>query len=187
MPATRAFAAGLLAFAGITLAGALAWGAWSEYRVFTLRRAAQADLGVARLERALERLHQAERLAPGNARLHGEIGRVTLMLARWRADPAAAERALAAHARAIAHNPRDATLHAEFGWALMRLQRPHDAAAAFAAALALDPSNAYYLSSLGRAHEAAGDIASARAAYERSLATLPTREVRDLLRALDER
>ena len=72
----------LLGIAGLALSSLLAWGAWSEYRVFTLRQAAQADLGLARLERALERLHEAERLAPGNARLQSEIGRVTLMVAR---------------------------------------------------------------------------------------------------------
>ncbi len=187
MTSRTTVATGLLGMAGLMLAGLLAWGAWSEHRVFTLRQQAQADLGLARLERALEKLHEAERLAPGNARLQSEIGRVTLMLARWRDDPGAAARALSAHEAAVALNPRDATLHAEHGWALMRLQHPEPAQEAFAAALTLDPSNAYYLSSLGRAHEANGEHERALEAYRRSLAVLPTREVRALVQALEER
>lgn len=177
----------LLALAALVLSAALLLGAWREYRAFVLREAAQVDLGVARLERALDRLQQAERLVPGSARVQSEIGRVQLMLARWRDDPSAADAALRSHRAAIALNPRDATLYGEYGWALMRLERPAEALAAFDGALAHDPFNVYYLSSVGRAYEALGDSDAALAAYRRSLEVLPTRAVRDLVRALEGR
>lgn len=175
----------LLAALAVLVALLVAQSAWREYRVWTLLVQVQGDLGMARLERALGRLVEAEALTPLDAAVQAEVGRVQTMRARWRSDAGAEPAAIAAYERAIALSPRDALHRAEFGWALIRLGRPDEAERLFRDALALDPHNVYYLGSLGRSLEAQGRPEAALEAYRRAQSILPTREIRDRIRELE--
>lgn len=177
----------LAALAGTGMAAWLIWGAVADQRIEALQLRADDELGMARLERAIEHLHAASRLAPGHAGLRSELGRVEVMRAQWRADADAATRATEHHEAAISLNPRNGTLFAAYGWSLVRLERYQEGVEAFEGALALDPHNVYYLSSLGRAYELAGDDAAAREWYELAQSVRRTAQVTTVLRELDER
>jgi tetratricopeptide (TPR) repeat protein len=171
----------------LAVAIVLAVGAVRDYRVERLRAQADGALSLARLERAIEHLQAAARLAPGDDLVQADLGRVELMRHQWRQDDAAAERAVAAFNGAIARNPLNADHRADLAWALMRLGRFEEAEAAFEEAIGLDPYNVYYVASLGRLYEAWADRERALATYHRAQSILPTREVGALIRALEGR
>jgi tetratricopeptide (TPR) repeat protein len=91
----------------------------------------------------------------------------------WLEQDGRYEEALADLERALELAPNDfATLNAK-GLVLDRLQRPHDAVAAFAAAVAAEPRFAPAHHNLGWAREMVGDQEAARHAYEHAIALKP--------------
>lgn len=183
MPAIRSLRI-LLGFLAAALALYLGANAYVEVLAQGSLQRAAAQLPLVRLNAAIEALHTARRLTPLNPAVHNEIGRVEVMRWRWQNDASAELRAVNAYERAIELDPLSAVHYSDYAWALIRLGKPVDALIPLQAALARDPHNAYYLASLGRAHERAGNLEAALAAFEASRAVRDTRLVRDEITTL---
>ena len=83
--------------------------------------------------------------------------------------------ALAQVASLLADDPLDADAHFVRGLVTLEAGEPAQAAAALRRALYADPTFSLAAFTLGRAHDALGDVAAARRAYEQVLRTLDRR------------
>ncbi|MGH3258714.1 MAG: tetratricopeptide repeat protein, partial [Streptosporangiaceae bacterium] len=78
----------------------------------------------------------------------------------------------------LALNPLDADAHFVYGLVVLEAGEPARAVAAFRRALYTDPTFALAAFTLGCAHDALGDQAAARRAYEQALRTLDPADTR---------
>jgi chemotaxis protein methyltransferase CheR len=87
----------------------------------------------------------------------------------------------------LARNPLDADAHFVYGLVVLEAGEPARAVAAFRRALYTDPTFALAAFTLGRAHDALGDGAAARRAYEQALRALDPADTRHelLLQQID--
>ncbi|MEO8678273.1 MAG: sulfatase-like hydrolase/transferase [Vicinamibacterales bacterium] len=127
---------------------------------------ARALASTGRKKDALERFRAAVKRWPADASLYHELAVVARELGQNAEASRAEDAALALDGSApAAHNGR--------GLLLAEANQHKEAAAAFAEAVRLDPTNAVYLSNLGNADRALGDLDAAATAYRRALELSP--------------
>lgn len=119
-----------------------------------------------RKKEALDRFRDAVKRWPADASLYHELAVVARELGQTAEASRAEEAAVAIDGKApAAHNGR--------GLLLADAGNNKEAAAAFAEAVRLDPTNAVYLANLGNAARAIGDLDAAASAYRRALELSP--------------
>jgi protein O-GlcNAc transferase len=119
------------------------------------------DLGL--LDEALACYHQARRLEPDAARVHGSLG----TLEQLRGNLAGS---VQAYEQAVAADPSSAQAHCNLGTTYLALRRYHDVEACVDRALAIDPLHAAAHSLRGVLHIGRGEFDRALPAFERSIA-----------------
>lgn len=169
---------------GLTLAALLFVPSLQSYRAQRLLEASEEHISWGRLDEARDALLRAAALTPLDAVLREALGDIERARSRWRGDPAALERALAATATATALNPLDGSLFAGYAEALIRAERYAAAHEALSAALERDPNNAAYHALRGRLAEAEGRPEAALAAYRRAQTIKPNSQLEALITAL---
>jgi arylsulfatase A-like enzyme/Flp pilus assembly protein TadD len=127
---------------------------------------AQALVAAGRPADALVRLREAVARWPGDASLLHDLA----VVAR---DRGRIDEALRAETAALTLDPTLPSAHHGQGLCLSDLNRHAEAASAFEAAVRLDPTNASYLTDLGNARRAIGDLDAAARAYSAALARAP--------------
>jgi TolB-like protein/cytochrome c-type biogenesis protein CcmH/NrfG len=115
--------------------------------------------GSRNVARASEEYERALVLAPGNARILREYGRLAVLMGRTAAGFAAAR-------RAVVLDPLNRLSHFDLGRALYLGRQPNEAIAALQGALALDPADQKTYALRGLAYYALGDLKHARASCE---------------------
>jgi eukaryotic-like serine/threonine-protein kinase len=124
--------------------------------------------GTGHSDRALEDLRRAIDLQPGNDDSYRLLGDVLAGRAEW-------EAAEDAYRRAVSLRPGYWRNHYRLGVLFYRVGRFGDAVEAFRQATTLEPDAAAGYQAMGTAQQASGDLAGARANYERAIAIGPTR------------
>lgn len=127
---------------------------------------ARALAAAGRTADALTRFRAAVARWPGDAELYHDLA----VVARERG---LGDEALRAEAAALAINPQLPSAHHGRGLGLSDRDRHADAARAFEEAVRLDPTNAVYLTDLGNARRALGELDAAKRAYTTALARAP--------------
>lgn len=128
-----------------------------------------ADPAVRAAQRRLEQARAALRAAPDSEAALRDIWAAAAELERWWEAAAALERLTELH-------PDDVALGFERGVVLLRLRRTVEAVPVLRAVVAARPDHARAWFNLAVAHQAAGHLGEARAAWDRALALAPSAE-----------
>lgn len=163
----------LLAALVVLLAGLALRASWADLRARLLAEQAGTAVLAGELNAAWTAVDSALAWQPANADLLRQASQVQGLLARFRRDPAAAERAVTLARRAAQLNALDARNPRALARALTPGARWPEALAAQRAALARDPHNRRDLRELGLLYEAAGRDSEAAAAFRAALAVRP--------------